>query len=78
MFNKKYKKIIIVDGMQCEHCASKVTKALSNIENVSKVKVNLNTKKVTLISSDIIDNDIITNIINDLDYKVVKIMSNNK
>lgn len=35
------KKEIKIDGMHCDHCAMKVEKALSSIDAVKKVKVNL-------------------------------------
>jgi copper chaperone len=34
-------KTIKIKGMSCQHCVNAVTKALSEIEGVSNVKVNL-------------------------------------
>ena len=35
------KKEIKIDGMHCEHCATKVESALSSLDGVKKVKVKL-------------------------------------
>ena len=40
MFNKE-KTIIKIEGMKCQHCASKVSNALEHIEGVKKVKIIL-------------------------------------
>lgn len=50
MFNKKIKTIIKVEGMSCNHCADKVTKALESLDDVRKVKVNLKNNSVTILS----------------------------
>lgn len=43
------KKIIKIDGMECEHCKASVEKALSAVAGVASVKVNL--KKQTAIAA---------------------------
>lgn len=73
MFNKKIKKEIIIEGMMCEHCKAKVEKALSEITNVSKVKVNLQDKKATIYSKNSINEQDIKNAILQLGYKIIKI-----
>lgn len=35
------KKIIVINNMKCEHCASKVEDSLNALEGVKKAKVNL-------------------------------------
>ena len=50
MFNKKIKKIVTIEGMMCEHCKSKVEKALLELENVAKVKISLKDKTATIYS----------------------------
>lgn len=50
MFNKKSKTIIKVEGMSCNHCADKVTKALESLDDIRKVKVNLKDNSVTILS----------------------------
>ena len=73
MFSKKIKKIVTIEGMMCEHCAAKVEKTLLELENVSKVKVNLKDKTATVYSSQVISNEEINNSISKLDYKVINI-----
>ena len=48
MFNKKVKKVVTIEGMMCEHCKSKVEKALLELKDVSKVKVSLKDKTVII------------------------------
>lgn len=57
MFGNKNKIIIKVDGMHCEHCAKKVSDAITSINKNYKVKVNLKSKEVTITSKDSIDID---------------------
>ena len=73
MFNKKIKKVITIDGMMCDHCKLKVERALSELDGVSKIKVNLKDKTATIYSTKSISNDDIKNAISKLDYKVINI-----
>ena len=68
MFSKKEEMKIKVDGMSCSHCAGKVTSALESIDGVKKVSVNLAKKQVTIISNQKIEEKIIKEMIEDLDY----------
>lgn len=74
MFNTKIKKVITIEGMMCEHCKMKVERALSELNGVSKVKVNLKNKTATIYSTKSISNDDIKNSISKLDYKVINIV----
>ena len=74
MFNTKIKKVITIEGMMCEHCKIKVERALSELNGVSKVKVNLKNKTATIYSTKSISNDDIKNSISKLDYKVINIV----
>lgn len=47
MFGNK-NETILVEGMMCEHCAAHVKTALSALEGVNDVKVDLKAKKVTI------------------------------
>lgn len=73
MFGKKYKKILIIEGMHCQHCASTIKNSLSRIESITKVKTNLEKQTVEIISKKQIDNDEINNIFSELDYKIKEI-----
>ena len=41
-------KVIIVDGMSCNHCVNAVTEALSELDGVNGVQVNLTEKEVSV------------------------------
>ncbi len=40
MFNKN-KVLISIEGIHCEHCSKRVEEALSNLDDIKNVKVNL-------------------------------------
>ena len=42
------KQIVNIEGMMCEHCAKHVEQALSAVENVEKVKVELKKKRAVV------------------------------
>ena len=42
------KKVLIVEGMHCKHCAASVSGALESVEGVSGVKINLKKKTATV------------------------------
>ena len=70
MFAKKIKKVVIVEGMHCDHCVKKVTEALESIEGVTKVKVNLSKKEAIITSTEEIDDQIIKSKIEELGFSV--------
>ena len=73
MFHKKIKKIVTIEGMMCNHCKNKVESSLKELENVTRVKVNLANKKAEIYSNAVIsDKDIKKNITN-LGYQVTSI-----
>jgi len=41
-------KVLSVPGMSCDHCKMSVTDALRKLPGVSRVEVNLETKRVTV------------------------------
>ena len=69
MFNKKIKTIIKVEGMSCNHCADKVTKALESLDDIKKVKVNLKNNIVTILSDKKLNLKVVEDTINSLEYK---------
>lgn len=73
MLNKKIKKVITIDGMVCDHCKTKVEKALLALDGVIKVKINLHDKTATIYSKNSIDENRIINVVEKLDYKVTNI-----
>ncbi len=73
MFSKKNKMIVGIEGMMCNHCASKVESTLKSIDNVSKVKVNLDKKEAIITYTDKVSTEEIEKRISALEYKVTKI-----
>lgn len=74
MFGKKIKTIIKVDGMSCSHCANKVINAISSIDGVSKVKVDLDSKLVTIVSKSSLDIKQVQEKIIDLGYEYLGVV----
>ena len=74
MFSKKIKTIVKIEGMSCEHCANKVKDTFLSVNNVKSVKVNLSKKEAIILSSNKLDKDMIKNLIENLDYKLIDIV----
>lgn len=71
MFGKKKQTAILtVEGMACSHCAAKVKNGLSKEKGVSEVEVDLSSKKVTVIGTEL-DTEKLQNAINALGFKAV-------
>ena len=67
---KMFTKTIIVEGMQCNHCKMSVEKALNTIEFVTKVDVDLASKKVVIESTKEISDDRIKQIIKEAGFEM--------
>lgn len=61
---------IIVKGMSCQHCVKAVVKALSEIEGVSNVKVDLSKGEASFEESKPINNDILRERIQKAGYEL--------
>lgn len=66
------KSSIVINGMMCEHCAMRVTKALKSIDGVEKVEVDLASKTASVVSEDVTTEQL-KNIIEEAGYEVVTI-----
>lgn len=66
------KKTIDIQGMSCNHCVMAVKNALSEIEGISKVDVELDSNKAILEGVNLVDADLIK-AIEEAGYDVVKI-----
>lgn len=66
------KKEIDIEGMMCNHCATKVSNTLKSIDGIKKVKVDLKKGKA-IVEGNNINNDEIINNISNIDYKVTNI-----
>lgn len=73
MFGKNNKKIINIAGMHCQHCANKVKETLQTIPGVDKVKVNLSKNEAIITYKKEIDNQLIQDSFNNLDFKIISI-----
>jgi len=69
----KMKKKILVEGMKCENCAKHVKEALTNVEGVTNVDINLSDKYVLLDTAADVSDEAIKNAINTEKYNVIEI-----
>ncbi len=67
------KKILTVNGMQCEHCKASVEKALSQVEGVSSAKVDLNKKTATVVLGGSVSDEALKNAVAQAGFEVVSI-----
>jgi len=69
------KKIINIEGMTCDHCVGRINKALSEVEGINAVVVNLEGKKAEItLEKDVTDEKLKTEIEN-IGFNVVGIQS---
>jgi len=68
-------KTLKIKGMMCEHCVSKVTKALASVEGVESVKVELKSKSAKLVLSEKNrpSDEALSSAVEKIGYKVTKI-----
>lgn len=70
---KIMKKLINIEGMMCGHCVSHVNKALSSLDNVKNVDVNLEQKQAIIEFEHSINDEQIIDAISNAGYQVVSI-----
>lgn len=63
---------MLVEGMSCNHCVMAVTNALKEVEGVSNVDVNLDTKKVEVSGNDLVE-EVLRDAVEEAGYDVVEI-----
>ncbi|HLR35226.1 MAG TPA: cation transporter [Tissierellales bacterium] len=66
------KKTITIEGMSCGHCVAAVEKALKELDNISKVDVNLENKKAQVEGVNLNDS-VLKKVIDEAGYEVVEI-----
>lgn len=66
-------KIIMIEGMSCNHCTSTIEKVLSSIDGIVNVNVDLNKKCATIKYNNDINDEILINLITDKGFKVLEI-----
>lgn len=71
--SKMSKKIITIEGMQCNHCKMSVEKALNSLEEVTKVEVSLENKTATVELTQNIENNKLKSVIEEAGFTVIVI-----
>lgn len=66
------KKILKVEGMSCNHCVMAVKRALTGLDGVGTVEVDLESGKVTVVGEALAD-EAMKEAIDDAGYEVVSI-----
>ena len=66
-------KKVFIEGMSCGHCATRIEKALGQLEGVGKVKVNLAGKFAELETSQELNDKNVLAAIDSAGYQFVKI-----
>ncbi len=67
------KKIIAIEGMNCEHCVAKATKALNSIDGV-EAKVDLKKKNAVVNLAKDVEDQTFIHALEEADFKVVSII----
>ena len=67
------KKTMKIEGMMCQHCVAHVSKALSAVEGVLSVDVNLKKKTAIVECADTVSVETLTNAVVDAGYEVKKV-----
>jgi len=60
-----------VPEISCDHCKSTIVNTLSSVENIESVDVDVQTKNVTLESSEEINLDLVKSLLDEQGYTVV-------
>lgn len=68
----KMEKILKVEGMSCNHCVMAVKRALTGLDGVGMVEVELESGKVTVVGEELKD-EAMKEAIDDAGYEVVSI-----
>ncbi|WP_035051427.1 heavy-metal-associated domain-containing protein [Carnobacterium pleistocenium] len=66
------KKILTIEGMKCEGCASTVVEKLGSIEGVERVVVDLENKQAVVESQNEIEETAFIQSLSDTNYSVTK------
>lgn len=71
MEENEMKKIITINGMNCQHCQASVERALSSVAGVTLAKVDLAKKTATVTLSSEVPNDALTKAVSDAGFEPV-------
>lgn len=64
-------KVLIVEGMSCDHCTAAVTRAVGAVAGVTGVKVDLASGRVTLETSAEVSEEALRKAVEGAGYRVV-------
>lgn len=67
------KKQLVIEGMSCGHCSSRVKNALEGIDGISDVDVDLGAKTASFNVTEDFTEDFLKNVITDIGYELVDI-----
>lgn len=67
------KKIILIEGMSCEHCANAVKNALEEITDVKSAKVELKKKRAIVKLNSNVENNALTDAVDKAGFKATSI-----
>lgn len=70
---QEMKKVLKIEGMMCQHCVAHVSKALSGIEGVTDVEVNLKKKTATVALGAEVADETLAAAVTEAGYEVKKI-----
>ena len=73
MFNKKIEKVISIEGMHCNGCATRVANTLNALKEVKDVKVSLEDKCALVTLKKELSDEAITEAITNLGFMVTEI-----
>lgn len=73
MFEKKIKKLLVIEGISCNHCAKRIESSLLNLEQVKSIKVDLDSKEATIILKKDVDNQILKEKIDNLGFNLLEV-----
>ena len=68
------KKLIKIEGMTCGHCSARVEKSLKGIKGVQDAVVDLEGKNAIVSLSEAVDNETISEAVDDAGYDVTDIL----
>ncbi len=66
-------KVMIIEGMSCNHCKMRVENTLKELEGVTDVQVDLEKKSAELVLSEDVTDAVLTEAVEDAGYDVVEI-----